>query len=259
MRYAAHACELAGATARPELERALLGYLAQALSNDAAIGTGRDVFERHAHHRLSADVRTGAAVAAAHTLGLDAASSSPRAYGLVAIEQDAVTLRLNRTGRTVQLDTDTSAVSGDAADMVVHVRRTGVAQADAVPLADFPEHARAAIRANLRQQLLHRSLTPKELAALANGDASLRDLVAHALVRAIEDVAKDEAGGSAAALAHAHSVLDLLDQLETPIPFDAQAAWWQVHSQKRNGTGATQLAELGRRLGFDITAVSPER
>jgi hypothetical protein len=258
MRYAAHACDLAGATARAELEHALLGYLAQGLSNDAAVGTGRDVYERYARNRLSADVRAAAGVAAALSLGLDAVSAVPRSYRLVSVDGDSVTLRLARTGRTVQVYTDASDVSVDSPDLIVRCRAAGDDLWKAVHLADFPERARATIRIHLRQKLLHRSLTTQELAALANGDASLRDLVARALVRAIEEVAKDESQG---ALTRAHSVLDLLDQLETPIPFDAQAAWWHVHSQLRNGArpGAAQLAELGRRLGFDISALSAAR
>ncbi|MGQ0639271.1 MAG: DUF3536 domain-containing protein [Gemmatimonadaceae bacterium] len=255
MRYAAHAAELANATVRQQLEGALLKYLAQAKSNDAAVGTGRDVYERHARHQLSADVRTAAGVAAAHALGLDASAAVPRAYSLVSIDKDSLRLRLVRTGRTVRIDVDTATLSTDSADMIVRVRRLEAEQFEPVHLSELPEHARAAIRAKLRQKLLHRSLTTQELAALANGDATLRDLVARALVRAIEEVAKDD---SAAALARAHSVLDLLEQLETPIPFDAQAAWWQVRSQLRNGAGtpAPQLAALGTRLGFDISAIA---
>jgi hypothetical protein len=98
--------------------------------------------------------------------------------------------------------------------------------------------------------LLESSLTREELSALANGDASLRDLAARALVRSIHELPRDETG---AALRRANAVLDLLTQLETPIPFDAQAAWWHVHTRV-NGH-REQIAALGTRLGFDVLAV----
>jgi len=253
MRYAAHACELADANVRQDLEGALLGYLAEAKSNDAAVGTGRDVYERHARHRLHADVRTAAGVAAARAVGLDPTLAVPRAYRLHAIEQDSIALRLARTGRTAQLDADTSGITPESADLLVRIRRAERVDAETVHLSDFPERARTTIRAHIRQALLRRALTTQELTALGNGDASLRDLVSRALVRAIEELVADESGS---AMRRAHSVLDLLDQLETAVPFDAQAAWWQVHSQLRNGSHADQLAALGTRLGFDIAALT---
>jgi len=72
-------------------------------------------------------------------------------------------------------------------------------------------------------------------------------------VRAIDEVPRDESG---AALRHALAVLDLLDQLETPIPFDAQTAWWHARAQLHDRRDAAQLAALGTRLGFDISAVA---
>jgi hypothetical protein len=47
-------------------------------------------------------------------------------------------------------------------------------------------------------------------------------------------------------------VLDLLAQLESAIPFDAQTAWWQVRA--RGDGRSTQIAALGARLGFDVSA-----
>jgi hypothetical protein len=259
MRYAANVCDLAGAVARPELERALLEYLARGVSNDAAVGTGRDVYQRHAVHRLSADVRTAAGIAAANALGVDARSVVPRAhdvvpraYDIVALDAASVTLRVVRTGRTSQLHVDATSVSPESFALSVLVTPAG-GTAERVQLSDFPERARGAIRATLRHKLLGRSLTPEELAALASGDMTLRDLAARALVRAIEAVPKDVSG---AALRHAHSVLDLLDQLETPVPFDAQAAWWHVHTQMPNGDRRAELATLGTRLGFDIAVLT---
>jgi len=256
MRYAARACELAGATVRAELEASLLRYLAQAVSNDAAVGTGKDVYARYVSPRTSADVRAGAGVGAAHALALDAHLAAPRAYSVVSIDGNSLTLQTRRTGKTTEMRAEVKSNSAESFETAVEVVGDGAGGAGAtalVPLNDFAERARLIIRAKLRHQLLSRSLTEHELAALANGDTTLRDLAARALVRAIDEVPRDQSG---AALRHAHAVLDLLDQLETPVPFDAQTAWWHVRSQLRDGRDAVLMAALGTRLGFDISALA---
>jgi alpha-amylase/alpha-mannosidase (GH57 family) len=253
LRYAAHACELAGArnpSIRSELESALLGYLEKAVSNDAVVGTGRDVYEKKLRSRPPADVRVAAGVAAAHALGLDAPAAAPRAYE-ASINQGAVELRVLRTGRTAHLQTEADALSEEPVDSAVRVSKPEAAGSDLIHLDDFPERARRMIRASLRHRLLASSLTPQELGALANGDASVRELAARALVRSIQDLPRDESG---AALRRANAVLDLLAQLESPIPFDAQAAWWQVHA--RGDGRRAQIAALGARLGFDVSAAA---
>ncbi len=253
MRYAARACELAGGPARVELEASLLGYLAKAVSNEAAVGTGRDVYERHVVQHIGADVRVGAGVAAAHVIGLDGHLAAPRAYSVAAIDINSVTLTARRTGRTTEMRAEVRSNAAESFATAVEVVHNDATAAVIVPLNDFAERARHMIRATLRHQLLSRSLTTHELAALANGDTTLRDLAARALVRAIDDAARDESG---AALRHAHAVLDLLEQLETAIPFEAQTAWWQLHSRSRDGRDATQIGALGTRLGFDLAALA---
>jgi hypothetical protein len=253
MRYAARACELAGATARSELEASLITYLARAVSNDAAVGTGKDVYARYVSQRTSAEVRVGAGVGAAHALALDTHLAAPRAYSVVSIDGNALTLETRRTGKTTPMRADVKSNSAESFETAVEVVGDGTSASVLVPLNDFAERARHIIRAKLRHKLLSRSLTEHELAALANGDTTLRDLAARALVRAIDEVPRDASG---AALRHAHAVLDLLDQLETPVPFDAQTAWWHVRSQVRDGRDAAQIAALGTRLGFDISALA---
>jgi hypothetical protein len=253
MRYAARACELAGGTARAELESSLLHYLVQAMSNDAAVGTGKDVYARYVSQRSSAEVRAGAGVAAAHALALDAHLAAPRAFSVVSINDRSLTLQTRRTGKTAEMRVLVRSNSADSFETAVEVAGAGAAASALVSLNDFAERARHMIRAKLRHELLSRSLTERELTALANGDTTLRDLAARALVRAIDEVPRDESG---TALRHAHAVLDLLDQLETPVPFDAQTAWWHVRSQLRAGDDVAQIAALGTRLGFDISALA---
>jgi hypothetical protein len=251
LRYAAHGCELAGArdpAIRDELENALLGYLEKAVSNDATVGTGRDVYIKNLRSRAPADLRVAAGVAAAHVLGLDAAAAAPRAYE-ARIDDGGIELRVVRTGRKTYVRTETAALSEERIDTAVRASRPDVAGSDLIHLDDFPERARRMIRATLRHRMLASSLTTQELAALANGDASLRELAARALVRSIQELPRDASG---VALRRANAVLDLLAQLESPIPFDAQTAWWQVRARGDGRT--TQIAALGARLGFDVSA-----
>lgn len=254
LRYAAHACELAGArdpAVRIALEESLLEYLGKAVSNDAAVGTGRDVYETKIRSRLPADVRVAAGVAAARSLGLDLGAATPRAYEARIVDNDVALLAV-RTGRRAQFHTDADALPEQTADTTVRVNNPDAAGSDLVHLDDFPERARRVIRVALRHRLLEGSLTAEELSALASGDASLRELAARALVRSIQALPQDESGY---AMRRANAVLDLLAQLETPVPFDAQTAWWQVrtHANGRND----DIANLGARLGFDPSAVEP--
>ena len=129
LKYAAHACDLAAGgdpSLRPHLEKALLDYLATAQSNDATVGTGRDIYELSVRPRINTEVRVASGVAAAHALGLDTNAATPRAYD-ARIDDDTVTLRVVRTGRETQLHAEGSAISADSFDAGVRVSRAGVA------------------------------------------------------------------------------------------------------------------------------------
>jgi hypothetical protein len=252
MLYAAHACELAGGSIGAELESTFLDYLQRSKSNDAAVGNGRAVYERNVAARIRSDVRVAAGVAAAHAFDIDPVMVVPRAYTLVAPPDGSIRLRVTRTGRELELLAEPVPMTPDSLHAEVRVTLARVHEWSTVLLSEFPERARGPIRARLRHQLLASSLTAHELAALAQGDAALRDLAARALVRAIEALPEDQSGS---ALRRAHSVLDLLDQLETPVPFDAQSAWWQVHSRLAALGRSDQAIALGIRLGFDPSAL----
>ncbi|MGQ0539164.1 MAG: DUF3536 domain-containing protein [Gemmatimonadaceae bacterium] len=249
LKYAARACDLAGAqgAGRNDLEPALLAHLEQALSNDVTHGTGRAIYEKEVRPPLAADFRVAAGVAAARSIDLTGGTATPAAYEVSG--DDPLALRHVRTGRDRRLRAKVTSAS--PSDIHVQVEAEHGEGAD-VALSLFPEVARRAIRTSLRHQLLVRCLTLEELDLLANGDATLRELAARALVRAIHRLDSDPA---ALAAVRAHDVLDLLEQLETTIPFDAQSAWWQ--SRLRVATSADpRVQSLGTRLGFDIAAVA---
>jgi hypothetical protein len=251
LRYAAHACQLAGPGMSRALEQALLEHLQLARSNDASIGTGRDVYERTVAARRNTDYRVAAGIAAAQAFDIDPKAAVPRAYRVSETGNGVLRLLASRTGRELQLQAEVASPAPDSLHAEVRVTIAGAQEWQTVPLVDFPERARGVIRAKLRHILLTSSLTPDELAALAQGDASLRELAARALVRAIHALPNDTTGS---ALRRAQSVLDLLDQLETPIPFDAQTAWWHAQSLLLSAASPIDATALGIRLGFDPSA-----
>jgi hypothetical protein len=238
LKYAARAAQLAGDIGAMDL---LEQGLAAARSNSARIGTGAEVFRA----LPSPAVVTARVAGAAHTigaLGMNPESHLPAAFQ-ASVDPSAVTLVTRRTGRATRFRT--SLISQTPNSMCAEVLSTGPAGEASwqVCLADFPERARHAVRRALRESLLPLCLTSDELALLASGEVSLRGLVAGALTRSVERATTAEGIGMALA------VVDLFEQLETNIPFDAQTAFWRLWSDPA-GAPRDSLVVLGRRLGF---------
>jgi hypothetical protein len=114
-----------------------------------------------------------------------------------------------------------------------------------VRLADFPESVRVPVRRALRDALLPRCLTEGELADLAAGAVSLKTLAAGALARAVTRIDPRLPDTLTAVEVH----LDLFEQLETAIPFDAQTAFWDCWSNS-SSSHRMALQGIARRLGF---------
>src|SRR5688572_8457096 len=216
LRYAARAIALAGPSAA-HAESALLDTLAQAVSNDRTSGTGRDIYLRSARPAFPAPMRQAAAAVAARHV-----SSGERkrfTSAAVEIDDDWVRVSERRTGRrhdfrwrvTSQTATDIS-VELTGADGAEHLLR----------LADLPERPRLAIRAVLRKTMLPRLLNKDELDQLTSGAATMGGLLRVALIRAIERLEIDE---DEATLKQALDLVDLFEQFEARIPFDAQSAF----------------------------------
>jgi hypothetical protein len=244
LRYAARAIALGGPAAQP-LEQALLATLSKAVSNDRAVGTGRDVYLLYARPKASPAACIAAAELAAHTLGVHHAIDYASAR--VTTLRDRVTVVEQRTGRTQHFRGRVFRVG--AADVEVELRAEGdgsEAPAHVFTLRDLPERARLEIRSVLRRQLLPRCLTAAELDHLAAGDVQLRGIAAVALQRNIVRLAEPEIDE---ALSLVDALLDLFEQLEMKIPFDAQTAFWQVWEGMGEERRA-QLAALRWRLGF---------
>lgn len=240
LRYAARAVALAGPVAAGA-EVAFLERLGDALSNDRSAGNGRDIYLRSARPSFPAPLRhAAAAVAARH-----AAPGERRRFtsATVEIDDDWVRVAERRTGR--RHDYRWRVLGQTAADITVELVDSSGA-AHVLHLADLPERPRLAIRAVLRKALLPQCLSRDELDQLTSGAATMGGLLRVALIRAIERL---EVEDDPAVLRLAIDLVELFDQFEARIPFDAQSVFWRVWR------GATperraELTVLHHRLGF---------
>lgn len=240
LRYAARAIALAGPAAAPA-EAAFLEILADAVSNDRTLGTGRDIHLRSARPPFTAPMRH----AAAGVAGRFVAPADRKRYtsATVQIDDDWVRVVERRTGR--RYDYRWRIPIHSATDLSVELVDAD-GQSSVLRLADLPERPRLAIRAVLRKSMLPRCLSKDELDQLLSGAATMGGLLRVALIRAIERLDIDE---DPATLGLAMDLVDVFDQFEARIPFDAQSAFWRIWI----GAPAARQAELRvlhDRLGF---------
>jgi hypothetical protein len=241
LRYAARALTIAGDAGLP-LEEALLTDLATARSNDVAVGTGADVY-RASKPVLATPVRLAAAAVAGIRTSASPPLGHPGSDPSIEIEGNRVQVTEPRTGRAHTLRAN--VLSAGSTDIVTQI----VAEDGAVHLlhlADLPERQRLTIRARLRRNILPHCLTPAELDLLLGGDATLAGLIRVALIRTIERLRTDL---EPATLRMAHELLDLFEQFEANLPFDAQTAFWKVWLEAP-AERRTNLEPLFTRLGF---------
>lgn len=244
LRYAARAIALSGEPQR--LDAMLRATLRLAISNDPATGTGEDVYLRLTSGPDAA-ARTAAAAAALLALGVDPNGHLSANAVFAELAGDRVTVRSRDTGKAHRFRV--AVVERRAGDITCDV--TDLEDEDAriwrIPLADFPEHPRRAIRHTLRRQLLPRCLTPDEMERLASGEESVRGVIVVALLRAVAQLSGDH---SPEALDVANALFDLFEQLETNIPFDVQTAFWRLW-QEASPTRREALDRFKDRLGFE--------
>ena len=248
LRYAARSLALSGDDGA--LERALVGTLATARSNDPSVGTGADVY-RALTAPPSAEARAAAAARAVVSRGLRADATVPTSMRAV-VEGDDVTVESRRTGAERRFTV--RAESRGETDVVCTVtardaENGGDAPSIGIALHDFPERARHAIRDAMRRALLPRFLSTEELDQVEIGALTLQRVVATALTRAVSRL-RDDASDDA--LGRAHAMLDFFEQLERAIPFDAQTQFWHAWTASPAARRAA-LAPFGARLGFSPT------
>ncbi len=245
LRYAARAIDLSG---DDRLAVALAATLQLAASNDPRTESGADVFGRLAA-QPDAAARTAAAAVALKALGVDPNGHLAAHAVLTEVSGDRVTVMSRDTGaehrfRAAVVERRASDVTCDVTSMEEDGARIW-----RIPLADFPERPRRAIRHKLRRALLPQSLSAADMERLALGEVSLRGVVVTALQRAVAGLHADD---SREAQDVAHALLDLFEQLETNVPFDVQTAFWEVW-QEAPAARRERLASLRQRLGFEVT------
>ena len=240
LRYAARAIALAGPDAA-DAEAVFLEVLADAASNDRTVGTGRDAYLRFARPTFPAPMRNAAAAVAARHVAPGERKRLTSAT--VEIEDDWVRVTEKRTGR--RHDYRWRVVSHSATDVAVELI-DAAGGIHLLRLADLPERPRLMIRAVLRRSILPRCLSKDEQEMLTSGVATLAGLLRVALVRAINRLEIEEDPDS---LRLATDLVDVFEQFEARIPFDAQSAFWRVWSAAPPSRQA-ELELLRHRLGF---------
>ncbi len=239
MRYAARALALAGPAAA-RFETRLLETLAGAVSNDPESGTGRDVYLREARPVTPPFAHLAAGIAAADRVG---AAVPPDRACLAEVSGDSVRLVLRRTGRSLIFEV--RVVRPALARMQVEVRPP-----DGAPLAlgldDLPERYREAVVRVLRGEVAGRWFSTERRAAVADGTETFAGAAVGALVDGARALRADP---SADAMRRVEDLVDLLDLLGEPVPFDAVTELGLLVTQDLESPGPG-LSRLAVRLGL---------
>ena len=244
MRYGAHAIELAGPMAA-RLESGFAQRLADAASNDPAVGDGRKIFLERARPKVAPAARVAGSHAALRRYVPVPVRDHYYCYDLSGGGGDRVQVVHRRTGRASVFDVGVQPLGGWR--FAVSVAPPGAAQGAAVhlTLADLTERERGEVTAALIAEIMERVLTPEEAEALCHGRASLAEVAERGLVWRIGMLARAPADAARAVL----ELLDLLELLAHPVPFDAQTAFARVRAAMPVGE-LPVLVPVAQRLGF---------
>ena len=243
LRYAARAIELAGPSAAG-LEAALRDRLAQAVSNDPALGTGRDIYDRSARPVHPGEVRAAAGYAAVRELAPARLRAVVGAYLVGTAPTGRLTVRHRRTGREWRIEARVRRPTPIAVQVEIVVDGNDLTRT--VHLAELPEPEREEVRRALRAELRGAVLDQELEREVAEGKCGFRRAVASALVRQLpaDPAAPGEVDPERLARA-----LDLLALEEMPIPFDAQTRFFRLLTNGRPRDRSALLA-LAERFGF---------
>jgi uncharacterized protein DUF3536/glycosyl hydrolase family 57 len=243
LRYAARALELAGSGGEA-LEAALRERLAPALSNDPALGTGRDVYDRSARPAHPGEVRAAAGYAAVLALAPERVRPVVGAYLVGPAAEGRLEIRHRRTGGCWSFEAAVQRPTPIA--VLVELRAEGAPGSRTVTLTELPEHAgdevRRALRTGLRREVLGEEIERE----IADGRLSYRRAVPLALIRQLP---ADPAGSGSVDPERLARTLDLLALDEQPVPFDAQTRFFRLLAEgpRRHRPALLGLAE---RFGF---------
>jgi len=244
LRYAARAIELAG-TQGPRLEQGLIERLAPAVSNEHALGTGKDIYLRQAKPQIPSEARIAAGFAAAREFAPTAAISVSYALRPGANSSSLELIHL-RTGRRTEFGVE---VHLQGLDVETVVSSPTLAQPERLRLDHLPDRQRDALRLVLRARVIERWFSAEERGKLSRGEQAL-DAIAHvALLRA---VAALEADRSDPAITRALELLELCQSLGMFVPFDVQTRFYR--SWKNDDANGRRLSGVARALGFTVAS-----
>ena len=243
LRYAARAIELAGPAA-PRLEAGLQERLALAHSNEPRLGTGAAIYVQ-GKPRHPPPVLAAACAALADRFGAEQRAAVPASFGARVGEhagEACIVARQTSTGREwcVPATVNGNRIGDVTVDTVDPIDGTS----RVLRLADLPESAQRAIARHVTHSIVAREIEPDESKALLAGDA-LPAVVSSILQRRVEEL-----GGAATreSISRVLDLLDVLDLLEHPFPYDAKTALFDAW---RSHAGEDELFRpIARRLGF---------
>jgi hypothetical protein len=248
LKYAARAIELSG-TEAARLEAEFVRRLAGAQSNDAAEGSGADIYLKRVKPRVPHEVRLAAGLALLSSLEIDPASGLARAFSArvqrVGGSACEVVLKHQRTGREHHFQV---ALLKTEIEVVLAETAMGSPLGWRLVEGDLWDRHRALIRQARLRQLVTEVLSDAERSAVATGEVTLGEAVRRVLIKSAGNLAPDN-------VTRALRSIDLLSLLEQSIPFDAQTAF--ARSVKTAGRAShPEVETLATRLGFDRSAPS---
>ncbi len=253
LRYAARAIELAGPEAM-DLETALRERLALAESNDPAVGSGRDLYDRSAKPAHPGHVRAAAGYAAVLALAPERVRSVVGAYLVGSDDDGGLAVRHRRTGRSWLVTAAVHRMTRIA--ITVELRVEEDASLHRVAFAELPEPEREQVRLVLRQEVREGILSPEDERRISEGLVRYERALAEAVIRQLPANPSEADGLDLDRLSRS---LDLLALEEQPVPFDAQTRVYRLMTQGPLRTRRALQPLLGR-FGFapSAEAHSPE-
>ncbi|HEX9728009.1 MAG TPA: DUF3536 domain-containing protein [Gemmatimonadales bacterium] len=241
LRYAVRAIELAGSR-REELEAGLTTRLAEAVSNDPALGTGRDIYERDARPAVPAAVRVAALCGVADHLDVVVQPILPDGHE-ARVQRDVATVVETRTGREQRLQVAVDAPR--PADIHITVQRLDGSASWQLAWSQLPERGRVALADILCGTMMPRLLDDRQREAVCRG-RDVQRVVRDAVVEAVGALATDD---SAAAALRVLELADLCVLLDRPVPFGAQTRFADL-TRTLPPERVAALRPVALRLGF---------
>jgi hypothetical protein len=222
LRYAARAIELSGADG-DELEEGLRARLAAAESNDPAVGSGREVYDRKARPRFPGHVRAAAGSVAVEELAPASRREHIGVYRVEPSTDGAVAVTHVPTGRAWEARGEVLQPSHGMVGVEVTIAEDS--RRYHVPHEDLPEREAEQVRRVLRRALRAGILTEADERLILDAGESYGRVITEALVRQLPP---DPATASSVDVERLDRTLDLLAVEGHHVPYDAQTRFYRL-------------------------------